>query len=198
MAEAAGEPGAGDGPFPFDGGWGEGEGDGGVGNGEAGEVAEFDDADLAGIELLELGEGVVEAFEVDGFRLGMIWDFEIDGEMGGAVASLFGVAVAGAVAEDAAHHLGGGGIEFQAAVEIDRMLLDEAEVGFVDEGGGLEGVAGAFAGKVAGREAAKFGVDERDECLQCGGVAGAPSAEELGDVGVGLRHRVSMCHLRVD
>jgi hypothetical protein len=28
--------------------------------------------------------------------------------------------------------------------------------------------------------------------LQGGGVAGAPAAEELGDIGVGLRHRASM------
>lgn len=142
--------------------------------------------------MFELGEGGVEAFEVDGFRLRMVWNFEIDGEMGGAVPALLGVAVTGTVAEDTAHHLGGGGIEFQAAVEIDGMLLDEAEVGFVDEGGGLEGVASAFAGEVAGGEAAKFGVDEGDECLQGGGVAGAPAAEELGDIGVGLRHRASM------
>lgn len=62
------------------------------------------------------------------------------------------------------------------------LTFEEADVGFVNERGGLEGVTGAFAGHLGAGGLAEFVVDERPEL--CGGVwvAAANGGEEFGSL----------------
>ena len=62
-----------------------------------------------------------------------------------------------------------------------RVLLDEAEIRFVDEGCGLQGVVRTFLVQVAGREAAQFVVDERHQLRKSNRVAAAPTLQQLRD-----------------
>jgi len=183
------EEGAGGGPIAFDGAGGDGEGFGGLLNGEAGEDAEFDDGGLLGVELGEGAKRIVDGF--DGNALGLEGgDGFIEGGKGEAVAALGGGAGAGMIDEDAAHEGGGEGEEVGAALPIDAVVADEFEPGLVDEGGGLEGVAGSFVLKVVSGEAAEFVVGEGSEFVESGGFAGAPSEEQLGELIVrGGAHR---------
>ncbi len=88
--------------------------------------------------------------------------------------------------KDAANRLGGGGEEVAAAAPVVRQRpADEAEVGLVDEGGGLEGLTRLLGGQPDGGEFAQFVVDKRE---QFGGglrVSTVDGAQELGDVGHG-------------
>jgi hypothetical protein len=52
------------------------------------------------------------------------------------------------VAQHPAHDARGDAEEVRAALPVNLLLLDEAEVGFVDEGRGLDGGAGALAAHV--------------------------------------------------
>src|SRR5262245_17919303 len=61
-------------------------------------------------------------------------------------ASVFGAAfAAGVLDQDAAHGFRGGGEEVTAAVPVETVGgPDQAEVGLVDEGGGLQGLVGGL------------------------------------------------------
>jgi hypothetical protein len=63
---------------------------------------------------------------------------------------------AGAVDEDAAHGLGGGAEEVGA---VFKALVIEPEPCFVDEGRGLEGVAGLLARHLRAGEQAQLGIN---------------------------------------
>lgn len=80
-----------------------------------------------------------------------------------AGAAFEAFATACGVDEDTAHGFGGGGEEVGAAVEVGVVGADEAEPGFVDESGGLEGVAGGFLGHFVSGDTAEFVVHERQE-----------------------------------
>src|SRR5579862_6140270 len=65
----------------------------------------------------------------------------------------------------------------------------EAQIDLVDERRSLEGMSGALVSHVALRADVQFLIDEREELVKGGFVAGTPSPQELGDVaGRGLRH----------
>jgi hypothetical protein len=99
-----------------------------------------------------------------------------------------GIVLAGVVDEDLTHDVGSEADEVGAAVPVD-VFAGEAEVGFVDEGGGLESVVGALAAHVGLGEAVELGVDEREEALGGGGVAVVHSLEELSYFsGAGIGH----------
>jgi len=73
----------------------------------------------------------------------------------------------GVIDKDPAHGLGGGRNEVTAAVE--PLVADQPQVGFVDEGGGVEGVAGGFGSHAYGGEFPQFVIEEREQI--CGGLA---------------------------
>jgi hypothetical protein len=152
------EPDSGERPVAFDRSWSDGEDGCDLFNGEAGEVAELDDASLAGVFLGEAAKGFVEGEDFFGafVREGETF-FEVDALE--VTAAHLGFVGAGAVDEDTAHDVGGDTDEVFAILPVD-VLFGEAEVGFVDEGGGLEGVVAALAAHVGGGDAMEFGVDE--------------------------------------
>ena len=54
-----------------------------------------------------------------------------------------------------------GGVEVSAAVEL--PIPDQLQVGFVNEGGGIEGAAGGFGRHARGGEIPQFVLDEREQ-----------------------------------
>jgi hypothetical protein len=95
-------------------------------------------------------------------------------------AVLDGALAAGLVDEDVAHGAGGGGEEVAAGVPAGVRITDKAQVGLVDEGGGLEGVAGGRFGESRAGEGAEFVVDEGQEFGGGVGIAGAERFERDG------------------
>jgi hypothetical protein len=78
------------------------------------------------------------------------------------------------VDENAAHHFGGYTKELRAVLPRDTTLIDQPEVGLVNERCRLQGMTGSFASKVGRRAAAQFLVDERHEQIARGDIAVAP------------------------
>ena len=99
-----------------------------------------------------------------------------------AAAALERAASARVIDEHAPHHLRGDGEELGAALPARVVLAVEPEPRLVHERGGLEGVALALAAQRARRLPAQLRVDERHERFGSARVAGAPRAQQLGDV----------------
>src|SRR5262245_21215576 len=59
---------------------------------------------------------------------------------------------------------------------------DQAQVGFVDQGGGVEGLAGGLAGELLGGQAAQLLVDQRQQLAGGVRVALVQGVQEPGDV----------------
>jgi hypothetical protein len=84
---------------------------------------------------------------------------------------------AGVFDEDAAHGLGRGGEEVAPAVPLRRVRWsDQPQVGLVDQGGGLEGLARLLPGDPRRCELPKLVVDERQQL-------GRGRVQQLGDSG---------------
>jgi hypothetical protein len=66
---------------------------------------------------------------------------------------------------------------------LDFVHSHQTQVDFVDQGGGLKGVARAFVAHVAARHNTQFGVNLAGQLLQGVLVAAAPGFQEMGDVG---------------
>ena len=101
-----------------------------------------------------------------------------------ASGASLGVVLAGVVDQDLTHDVGSEADEVGATVPVD-IFAGEADVGFVDQSGGLEGVVRALAAHVGLCEAVQLRVDEGEEPVGGGGVAGVHGFEELGDVAWG-------------
>jgi hypothetical protein len=85
----------------------------------------------------------------------------IEGHVTHAVASLVRGVAAGMVDEDPAHDPGCNAKEVGAILPVDVMLIDEANVRFVYQRGGLQRVIWTFTPKLLCRHAPKLGVDQR-------------------------------------
>ena len=64
----------------------------------------------------------------------------------------------------------------------DIFLIDQADVCFVDECSGLEGVTFSLAAHVASREPVQLFVDQRIQLVECGLIPFAPLSEQLSDL----------------
>ena len=178
--ELAGEEDAGEGPVALDGARGDLEDGSDLGDGKAAEVAKLDDAGLAGVLCGETGEGLIDGGDFVE-AVGGNGEVVVHLDALKAAGAAFGVVLAGIVDEDLAHDVGGEADEVGAVVPV-NVFAGEADIGFVDEGGGLEGVVGALAAHIGLCEAVELGIDEREEAVGGGGVAGMHGFEELGDV----------------
>src|SRR6266536_6583039 len=95
------------------------------------------------------------------------------------------------VNNDAPHQLRGGRDKVGPALPDRFRIIDQPQVGFVENGGGLQGVAGALSAHVMVGEPVQFGLHQREQLLQRSLVSDAPVAEQLGDLlsrGCGRRH----------
>ena len=156
--QLAEEPGAGDFPVAHDGIGGDFHHLGGFFDAEPAEEAEFDDA---GLSRIDLGEGVERVVEGDEFARFHLRDVERLGEIEGLGfgATLGRDAAAGAVEQDAAHEGGGDGEEVRPMLPVQLARVHQAEIGFVNEIGALEAMAGALVLEQAGSHAAEFAID---------------------------------------
>src|SRR5205814_1059266 len=100
----------------------------------------------------------------------------------GAGAVFCGELAAGVVDEDAAHGLGSGAEEMGA---IFKGLVAESHPRFVDEGGGLEGMAGLLAGHLRTGELAQFGIYLRQQGAGGFGLAALNSVQKEREIGHG-------------
>jgi hypothetical protein len=88
--------------------------------------------------------------------------------------------VSSGVDEDASHGLGGRGEEVAAIVPLPgRIGTDQPKVGFVDEGGWLESVAGGLGRHSNGGQGAKLGIHEREESLGGAGVTAFNGSQDV-------------------
>jgi hypothetical protein len=129
-------------------------------------------------------ERVVQADEVQG-GLGLDTHGFLEFQFEAAGAALFGPLPAAVVDQDAADHLGGDAEEVGPVLPADLALVDEAEEGFMDDGGALQGVVGSFGAQASTGEAAEFIVDQGHQVFEGMLVAVAPVDEERRDGGVG-------------
>src|SRR5262245_54630660 len=187
-ADLAPEPGPGVAPQPVRAGPGHAEGLGGVLDRQPGEKVQLHDAGGLGVLGGEPGQGLVEGEDLLGRRADRdVLVVELDPLPVPAVPEA--ALAAGTLDEDAAHGLGGGGEELAAAGPAGPRrpgLAGEPQVGLVDQGGRLEGVARALAGQAVGGQPPQFVVDEREEVGGGLAVPGRGGIEQLGQV----RHAV--------
>ena len=89
------------------------------------------------------------------------------------------VAAAGMVHQDAPHHLRGDGEELAPVLPGGRALAEQAEVGLVHEGRGLQRVARPLATQAVRRPPPQLLVDQRKEAVAGGDVPLAPGLQQL-------------------
>jgi len=174
------EPSFGEALFAADGGHGDVEGEDGFVEGDAAKEAEVDDFGSAGVLEGERVEGVVEGVEVAAAGRGEADDF-VEAELFGAGTAFDAFAFADLIDEDLPHEEGRDAEEVGAAFPVGQFLGDQARVGFVDEGGGLEGGHVALAAEVTVGQTVQFLVDERCQEIEGGFVAALPIDEKLGN-----------------
>ena len=103
----------------------------------------------------------------------------LPGQVAAALERLF---AASALDEDAAHGLGGSSEEVAAAVPVlGLVLIDEAEIGLVDESGGLQRLPWRFLGQPLGSQLAQLIVYQRQELLGSARIALLDGAQDLHD-----------------
>jgi hypothetical protein len=96
-------------------------------------------------------------------------------------AMLRTIPAAGGLDEDAPHDLGRGGEEVPAAIEL--LVAHQPQIGFADQGGGVEDVAGGFCSHARGRQLPQLVVNEREQVGGCLAITGGRGVQESRQVG---------------
>jgi hypothetical protein len=159
---------------------------------QAGEKAELDERGLVRRFLGELVQGVADQQDLLGPVVRQATRFvEFDPL---PVAAVLGPPFPpGGVDEDAAHGLGRGGEEVAAAVpELGLFHVHESEIRLMDQGRGLQRLAGLFLSEPLGREFAELLVDQRQELLGGVRVALFDGGQDAGDL-AHRRHQKGEC-----
>jgi hypothetical protein len=158
------EPGAGERPPALCGGDGAAERGSGFRVAHAGKEAQLDQL---GLGRLLGGEGIQGIVEIQQFIRGGIDLLDIDEGNPATTASVTaGRLAAGVVDQDEAHGFGGSGEEVATAREL--TIADQTQVRLMDQGCGVEGLAGLLLGQLLCRLLAQLVVDQRQQLL--GGV----------------------------
>lgn len=170
------QPGAGRGPAALGGGHGDIERFGDFIEIHAAEKVHLDQARLLGVEFGEPAEGLIDREHLVGALFRHRHDV-FQGDRARAVAPFRGLAATGMVHQDAAHEEGGDSQELRAVLAIRQTLVDHAEIGFMDEGGGLERMLAPFPLEVSFGYAMQFGIDQGEQVVKCRSVALADTSE---------------------
>jgi hypothetical protein len=110
--------------------------------------------------------------------VGVGWRIDAaQGHLPRAAATLGGEVLSGMVDEDSSHHLRGDAIELRAILPLPLALIDEAHVCLVDEGRGLQGMAGVLAPHGGCRSSVKLSIYDWKQALAGSGVAGPPGLQ---------------------
>ena len=97
----------------------------------------------------------------------------------GAAAAFLAVGRLGIVQQDAAHDLGGDAEEVGTILPAGAALIDELQVGLVDEGSGLQGMAGALAAELGAGDPFELLVDERRQLIHHRSIAAGKLGQQL-------------------
>ena len=148
---------------------------------EPAERPKLDDPGQVSVDLVQAIQGVIQ--REDGY---LVWGGDVfrlvDGYAGCTLAPLVGAVTTGVIDEDPAHDLRRDTKEMRAILPIDQALVDESDVGLMDQGRRLQGVVGALAPKLARGHPAELRVDEWQQLGERSPVATTPIAEESRDV----------------
>ena len=157
---------------------------------EAAEKPQFGDLPLALIQRRKALEGGVEIEHVDVERRHGHRRRIVQRHVDSARAALLGAPGAGAVNEDAPHHLRRDGEELRTILPGRAALIDEPDVRLVHERGRLKGVVRPLAPQVRRGAATKLAIHEHQHTLARLEIPGGPRVQEPGHVVVvGRRHR---------
>jgi hypothetical protein len=127
-------------------------------------------------------EGLVEGDHVQAPLIEAGQDL-VQGDADAISVALPGVAAPGVIDQDLAHRLGGGGEEVASVGDVGQgVAVEESQQGLVDQGAGLEGVAGPLAVHQPAGGAPQLGVDGPDEPLPGVSAAGAGLVEDGSQV----------------
>ena len=136
---------------------------GGVFDRQSGEVAQLNQLGGLGILGGQAGQGFVDVEKLVR-RRGEADVGGVEGHTTTPAAAFVGLLAAGLIDENAAHRLGRGGEEVTAAVPGRLVpLADQAQVGLVNEGGGLERLPRLFLRQLLRGQLAQLVVDERQQ-----------------------------------
>jgi hypothetical protein len=130
--------------------------------GQAAKEAQFDDLALARIEGEEIFQRVVERDQIDAPFRGRRERF-VEREFVATASAFFRAMGASVIHEDATHHLGGDSEKMGPVLPGGGALIDEAQIRFVDETGGLQRMIRAFPLQILAGEPAQFFIDERHQ-----------------------------------
>ena len=156
----------------FGGGHGDAHGLCGLLEAHADEIPSFDELRLAWIDGGEAIESLVDSEE-----LIILGDHPacqlhlVERDLFGSAASFRGDATSGPFDEDSSHGLRSSCKKVGTILEGWRSIGTQAQPDLMDECGGLQGLARAFAGKFGTGEAPKLGVNEGKELLRGFGVS---------------------------
>ena len=79
--------------------------------------------------------------------------------------------------QDLAHQPGGHAQEVRPVLPVDAGLIHQPQIGFIHQGGGLQGMAGPLAAHGAVGDAPEFALDEGNRLVQTLPVASLPAKE---------------------
>ena len=150
---------------------------GGFFGGEAAKKAKFNNAALLFINAGETREGIVKSDDIGAFRSG--WDegfFEDDGAAGTAFRSAM---VAGIVNKNLVHEASSDGDKVSAVLGVDGPMVNETEIGFMDEHSAAESVIGVFSPEKAVSEVVELVVDQGNESLKGFRIPLSPADKEF-------------------
>ena len=89
-----------------------------------------------------------------------------------------GVSAPRMVYEDATHHLGGDREEMRAVLPTDPILVDQPQIGFVNERGRLQGVVAPLPTQIACRACPQISVHQIEEIVARLNVPTSPGAQQ--------------------
>ena len=133
-------------------------------DGKSAEKAQFDDLALPWVESCEPLQSVVKDDEIEDFGL-LLHQFSrryrgIVSDCDSGSFSFCGKAAAGVVDQNLPHHRGRNRKEMRTVLPFHRVRFHEPQIGFVDKGGGLQGVIAALAGQALASDPAQFLVNQ--------------------------------------
>jgi hypothetical protein len=108
------------------------------------------------------------------------------------VAALSGRARPRVFDKNLAHQLSRDAVKMLAALPFREVLFDQSQVGFINQRGRLQRVAGPFTAQVAAGQFAQLLVDDRHQLIESGAVAFAPFTQQLSDFVRGSLHTSSL------
>jgi hypothetical protein len=97
-------------------------------------------------------------------------------------SAAFVVTAARVVHQNPSHELRRYRKEVGAILPAHSLVIDQSQIGFVDQGGGLQAVVGAFPFQVMPCQAAEFVINDRGELIERGLVPGTPGLEQSADL----------------